>query len=194
MINMSLRRIDDPSFYITIIWRCAAIKKTEMNEDIRDREVRLLGEDGEQLGIVSGKEALKLAQERKLDLVKIAPQAKPPVCKIMDYGKHKYEQSKREKEARKKQKSASLKEVRLSLNIEKHDLETKANNAIKFLQNGDKVKVSLRFRGREMGHTSLGVDVIKRFAEVVEEHGTMDGRPKMEGRSMVVMFLPKTNL
>lgn len=140
---------------------------------------------------MSAKEAYKLAQEKKLDLVKIAPTAKPPVCRIMDYGKHKYEQAKREKEAKKKQKVMTVKEVRLSLNIEKHDLETKAKNATKFLSHGDKVKVSLRFKGRQMSNTSMGYEVFQKFATIIDEAGTMDGRPKMEGRSMVVFFLPK---
>lgn len=142
---------------------------------------------------MSAKDAYKIAVEKKLDLVKIAPNAKPPVCRIMDYGKHKYEQAKKEKEAKKKQKIMSVKEVRLSLNIEKHDIETKARNATKFLKHGDKVKVSLRFKGRQMGHTSLGYDVFKNFAEIIQDAGDMDGRPKMEGRSMVVFFVPKKN-
>ncbi len=137
------------------------------------------------------KDAFALAVEKKLDLVKIAPNAVPPVCRIMDYGKHKYEQAKKEKEAKKKQKVMSVKEVRLSLNIEKHDIETKAKNAMKFLEHGDKVKVSLRFKGRQMGHTSLGYEVFDKFAITIQEAGDMDGRPKMEGRSMVVFFVPK---
>ena len=140
---------------------------------------------------MTSKDAFNLAVEKKLDLVKIAPNASPPVCRIMDYGKHKYEQSKKEKDAKKKQKVMSLKEVRLSLNIEKHDIDTKAKNAMKFLQNGDKVKVSLRFKGRQMGHTSLGYEVFEKFAVTIEDSGDMDGRPKMEGRSMVVFFVPK---
>lgn len=140
---------------------------------------------------MSAKEAYQIAIERKLDLVKVAPQARPPVCRIMDYGKHKYEQSKREKEAKKKQKSIGLKEVRLSLNIEKHDLVTKAKNAIKFLDNGDKLKVTLRFRGRELGHTNLGFDVFDRFAAEIEDHGVLEKKPKMEGRSMVAFYAPK---
>lgn len=165
-------------------------KKTEINEMIRDREIRVIDQDGEQLGMMSSRDAYKLAQERKLDLVKIAPQAKPPVCKIMDYGKHKYELQKKEKEAKKKQKTVQIKEVRLSLKIDKHDLETKANNAKKFLSKGDKVKVSLRFKGREMGHTKFGYEVFDRFAETVGEDGKMEGRPKMEGRQMIVFFIP----
>lgn len=165
-----------------------------MNEEIRDREVRLIGEDGEQLGVVSIKEALELADEKNRDLVKIAPGARPPVCKIMDYGKHKYEQAKRDKDSRKKQKTQQLKEIRLSLGIEEHDIQTKAKNAAKFLSKGDKLKVSLRFRGRELGHTNLGYAVFDKFAKEIEEYGTMDYRPKMEGRSMVTMFMPKVQL
>lgn len=160
---------------------------------IRDREVRLIGPEGEQLGIMSAKEAYFKAQDLKLDLVKIAPQAKPPVCKIMDYGKHKYEQQKREKEAKKKQKQVQVKEIRLSLAIDKHDLETKARNASKFLGKGDKVKVSLRFKGREMGHKEQGYEVFNRFAEIVEENGEMEARPKIEGRFMNAVFAPKKN-
>lgn len=165
--------------------------KTELNEAIRDREVRLVGEEGEQLGIMSAHDALQLAIEKKLDLVKIAPQAVPPVCKIMDYGKHRYESQKRDKEAKKKQKQATLKEVRLSLNIEKHDMETKVNHAIKFLQEGDKVKVSLRFRGRELGNTGLGREVINKFVELVKEEGSLEKTPLLEGKSMVAIITPK---
>lgn len=166
-------------------------KKQEINESIRDREVRLIDSNGEQLGIVSSRKALELAAERKLDLVKIAPNAKPPVCKIMDFGKYKYEQAKREKEAKKKQKVINVKEVRLSLNIEEHDLNTKANRAIKFLEKGDKVKVSLRFKGRELGHTYLGVDVLNKFFSIVSEVCSMEKKPKMEGRSMIMILAPK---
>ena len=126
-----------------------------------------------------------------LDLVEISPNAKPPVCKIMDYGKHKYEQAKREKDSRKKQNTQQVKEIRLSLGIEENDIKTKAKNAAKFLSKGDKLKVSLRFRGRELGHTNLGYAVFDKFAKEIEEFGTMEGRPKMEGRSMGAMFLPK---
>ncbi|SHK27036.1 bacterial translation initiation factor 3 (bIF-3) [Caminicella sporogenes DSM 14501] len=179
-------------FYVFIfIRRWTTIKKVEINEQIRDREVRLIGPDGEQIGIMSSKEALKIAEEKKLDLVKIAPGANPPVCKLMDYGKYKYEQAKREKEARKKQKTITVKEVRLSLNIEDHDLNTKAKKAIKFLKNGDKVKVTLRFKGRELGHTQLGVDVLNKFFSIVEEVGVMEKKPKMEGRNMVMFISPK---
>jgi translation initiation factor IF-3 len=167
------------------------IKLAEMNEEIRDREVRVVSDDGEQLGIMSAKEAYQIALEKKLDLVKIAPNAKPPVCKIMDFGKHRYEQQKKDKEARKRQKSATLKEVRLGLNIEAHDLDTKAKNAIKFLSKGDKVKVSLRFRGREMGYTQLGYEVFKKFTALIDEYGIIETAAKMEGRSLVATFAPK---
>ncbi|WP_459251975.1 translation initiation factor IF-3 [Fusibacter sp. JL298sf-3] len=167
------------------------IKAADINESIRDQQVRVIGDDGEQLGIMTSKEAYHLALEKKLDLVKIAPNAKPPVCKIMDYGKYRYEQQKRDKEARKKQKSAALKEVRLGLNIEKNDLQTKAKNASKFLLNGDKVKVSLRFKGREMGYTQLGYEVIKKFAAEIEEAGEIESPAKLEGRSLVAVFAPK---
>ncbi len=167
------------------------IKKAEINEDIRDREVRLIDVDGEQLGVVSTKDAMNIAIEKKLDLVKIAPNAKPPVCKVMDYGKFKYEQAKKEKEAKKKQKTTQVKEIRLSLNIESNDMQTKANNAIKFLENGDRVKVSLRFKGRQLGHTEFGYEVINKFAEYIGENGQMEKRPSFEARSLVVIFTPK---
>lgn len=161
-----------------------------MNESIREREVRLIGDDGEQFGIVPTRKALDMAMEKKKDLVKVAPNAKPPVCRIMDYGKFKYEQQKKEKEAKKKQKQITVKEVRLSLNIEDHDMETKAKRARKFLQDGDRVKVSLRFKGRQLGHTNLGYGVIDRFVERVSEYGALEKRPKMEGRSMVAFLAP----
>ncbi len=167
------------------------IKTAEINEEIRDLEVRVIGDDNEQLGVMTSKEAYALAQERKLDLVKIAPNAKPPVCKIMDFGKFRYEQQKRDKEARKKQKSAQVKEIRLGLNIEKNDLETKAKNAIKFLQSGDKVKVSLRFKGREMGYTQQGFEVIKKFSATLEEVASLEAPAKLEGRSLVATYAPK---
>lgn len=161
-----------------------------MNEAIRDREVRLIGEDGEQLGVVTSKEALALAIEKKLDLVKISPQAKPPVCKIMDYGKFRYDQQKREKDAKKKQKQIALKEIRLSVKIDVGDLETKAKRAIKFLEDGDKVKIALRFRGREMANTSAGYAVINKFIESIGDVGVVEKSAKMEGRSMVAFLNP----
>lgn len=165
-----------------------SISRNELliNEEIRDKEVRLVGPEGEQLGIFPIAEAMRIAGEKDLDLVKIAPQAVPPVCRIMDYGKHKFEQAKREKEARKNQKTIDIKEIRLSLNIDTHDFETKLRNAVKFLNNGDKLKVSVRFRGREMAHPEHGQALMKRFAEAVEEYGSVDRLPKLEGRSMVM--------
>lgn len=162
-----------------------------INEQIRDKEVRLIGADGEQIGIVAGKEALKMAAEKSLDLVKIAPQAKPPVCKIMDYGKYKFDAAKKEKEARKKQKTISVKEVRLSASIEKHDFETKIRNAVKFLKAGDKVKISVVFRGREMMHTHRGTELLEQAMVLVEEVGVAEAKPKLEGRAMVIVVAPK---
>ena len=161
-----------------------------INEEIRDKEVRLIGSDGEQLGIVDIAQAQQLADEKNLDLVKIAPQAKPPVCKIMDYGKHKFELAKREKEARKNQKVVAIKEVRLSPNIDDHDLMTKIGQASKFLTSGDKVKVSVRFRGREITHSSLGRDILTRVEEELQEFGTVEKGIKMEGRNMAMFLTP----
>lgn len=159
-----------------------------INERIRDREVRLVSESGEQLGIMSSREALKLARESDLDLVKIAPNAKPPVCKIIDYGKYRYELARKEKEAKKKQKTMEVKEVRLSPNIDTNDLNTKANQARKFITKGDKVKVTLRFRGREMAHVNYSKQILDSFYEKLEDIAVIDKNAKMEGRSMV-MFL-----
>ena len=159
-----------------------------INEQIRDREVRLIGEDGAQLGIMSSREAMRLAEEAGLDLVKIAPTAKPPVCKIVDYGKYKYEQIRKEKEARKKQKIVEVKEIRLSPNIDTNDLNTKISAARKFLTKGDKVKVTLRFRGREIAHMNNSRHILDDFAESLADISTMEKAPKMEGRSMT-MFL-----
>lgn len=162
-----------------------------INEQIRDKEVRLIGADGEQIGIIAGKEALRMASEKSLDLVKIAPQAKPPVCKIMDYGKYKFDAAKKEKEARKKQKTISVKEVRLSASIEKHDFETKIRNAVKFLKAGDKVKISVVFRGREMMHTHRGTELLEQAMVLVGEVGVAEAKPKLEGRAMVIVVAPK---
>lgn len=163
----------------------------QINEEIRDKEVRCIDADGSQLGIISVKEAMRIATEKNLDLVKIAPQAVPPVCRVMDYGKYRFEQAKREKEARKNQKTVDIKEIRMSLNIDTHDFETKVNHAKKFLQGGDKVKVSVRFRGREMAHTELGVDLLERFKEAVSEVGAVEKPAKLEGRSMAMFISAK---
>jgi len=165
---------------------------TELNEDIRDKEVRLIGPDGEQLGILSSREAFAIALEKKMDLVKIAPQATPPVCKIMDYGKFRYEQQKKEREAKKNQKTVTIKEIRLSLNIEKHDMETKAKGALKFLKEGDKVKVSLRLRGRELANSGFATEVINRFLETLgEDIAIIETQPKLEGKSVTAILSPK---
>ena len=162
-----------------------------INEQIRDKEIRLIDENGEQLGIVSSREAQKIADERKLDLVKIAPTAKPPVCRIMDYGKYKFDQAKKEKEARKKQKTVDVKELRLSPSIDTHDVQVKVKKANEFLKDGDKVKISIRFRGREIGHSKVGMQIMDDFAKATEEFGTVDKQPKMEGKSLVMFLAPK---
>ena len=168
-------------------------KETRINEEIRDKELRVIDETGEMIGIMSRDEALRLAEEKKLDLVNISPNAKPPVCKILDYGKYRYEMQKREKEAKKKQKVTEVKEIRVSTFIEKHDLQVKANNAAKFLKNGDKVKVSLRFRGREKDYTARGREVMDKFAEVCSEVSTIDKKPTFEGRSLTMFLAPKSD-
>lgn len=170
------------------IWRCTTISDLMINEQIRDREVRVIGEDGEQLGVMSSRDAMKLAREAELDLVKIAPTAKPPVCKIIDYGKYKYEQTRKEKEAKKKQKTTDVKEIRLSPNIDVNDLNTKANQARKFLTKGDKVKVALRFRGREMAHMGMSKQILDDFYSKLEDVAVIEKPAKLEGRSMI-MFL-----
>ena len=178
-----------PLFFIfKSIWRYTIISDLFINEQIRDKEVRVVGEDGEQLGIMSAKEALKLAEEADLDLVKIAPTAKPPVCKIVDYSKYKYEQARREKEARKKQRTVEIKEIRLSPNIDTNDLNTKMNNAKKFLTKGDKVKVTLRFRGREMAHMQSSKHILDDFAEGLAEIAVVEKPAKVEGRSMTMVL------
>lgn len=162
----------------------------QINEEIRDKEVRLISNDGEQLGIVAIQKAQEVAVEKGMDLVKIAPQAKPPVCKIMDYGKFRFEQAKREKEARKNQRVVEIKEIRLTPNIDIGDLNTKVKNACRFLKDGDKVKVSVRFRGREVTHSSLGQDLLHRFAELCSECSTVEKQPKLEGRQMLMFLAP----
>ncbi len=162
-----------------------------INEQIRDKEVRVIGPDGEQIGIMSAKEAYFKAKDANLDLVKISPNAKPPVCKIVDYGKYRYEQARRAKEAKKKQRTIETKEIRLSPNIDTNDLNTKVNQARKFLKKGDKVKVALRFRGREMAHKEVGKEILDNFFELLKDDAVIDKPAKMEGRSMV-MFLSAT--
>ena len=166
-----------------------------INEEIRDREVRVIGADGAQLGILPIHKALELAEEAGLDLVKIVPTATPPVCKLMDYDKHRFEQAKREREMRKNQKDriVSLKEVQLSATIEENDVAVKAKNAVKFLQNGDKVKVSIRFRGRQIAHSDIGLKVMTDFAERLKDMCTVERRPMIEGRNMIMILVPKTD-
>ena len=177
-----------------LFWRCLTIAKQELliNDEIREKEVRVIDSDGAQLGIISLKDALAIAAEKNLDLVEIAPTANPHVCRIMDYGKFKFEQMKREKEAKKNQKVIEVKEIRLSLNIDTNDFNTKLNHAIKFLKDGNKVKVSVRFRGREMAHPELGTEMVQKFAEGVAEFGSVDKMPKLEGRSMVMIISSKS--
>ena len=173
------------------LWRCTTSSEQGINEQIRDKEVRVVGENGEQLGIMAARDALKLAQDAELDLVKIAPTAKPPVCKIIDYGKFRYENARKEKEARKKQKVIEIKEVRLSPNIDTNDLNTKVGAARKFLEKGDKVKVTLRFRGREMAHMYKSKYILDDFAESLADIAVVDKPSKVEGRSMVMFLAAK---
>ena len=177
-----------------IFWRCVtiSIKELATNEDIRFKEVRVIDSDGSQLGILPIAKAIETAYAKDLDLVNISPNATPPVCKIMDYGKYRFEQAKREKEAKKNQKIVEVKEIRLGLSIDTHDFETKGNQAIKFLGAGNKVKVSIRFRGREMGHPEIGSDNMQRFAEYCSQAGSIERPAKMEGRNMLMFLAPKT--
>jgi len=178
-------------YYLFNLWRCNTISDLMINEQIRDREVRLIGEAGEQLGIILTKDAIKLAKDAELDLVKIAPKAEPPVCKIIDYGKYKYELARREKDAKKKQKVTEVKEIRLSPNIDDNDLNTKVNHARKFLEKGDKVKVTLRFRGREMAHTHSSRIILDNFYKRLEDIAMVDKPAKFEGRSMIMFLTEK---
>ncbi len=175
-------------------WRCFPIAKKEMqiNEQIRDDELRVIGADGAQLGVMSARDAQNLADEAGLDLVKIAPTAVPPVCRIMDYGKYRFEQAKKEKEMRKNQRVVEIKEVRLGLNTDVGDFNTKVAQAMRFLQHGDKVKVNIRFRGREMAHPEMGLEPMKRFAEALAEVSTVEKAAKLEGRNMMMFLAPKT--
>ncbi len=182
-----------PCFCFTLLLEVLDISKQELqfNEDIRDKELRVIGPDGAQLGIMSSADALRIAEEKNLDLVKIAPKATPPVCKIMDYNKYRFEQQKREKEARKKQHTVEVKEIKLSLNIDTHDFNTKLKNAMKFFAHGEKVKVSLSFRGREMGHSEYGYETMKRFSDACAEVANIERPAKLEGRQMLMFLAPK---
>lgn len=162
-----------------------------INDEIREKEVRLIDSDGSQLGILSLADAKAKAENKGLDLVLIAPQAKPPACKLMDYGKYKFEQGKREKEARKNQRVVNIKEVRITPSIDVHDFNTKVNQTVKFLKSGDKVKVTVRFRGRELHHSQLGMDLLNKFAETISEFGTVEKAAKLEGRNMTMVVAPK---
>lgn len=173
------------------VWRCTTISELMINEQIRDREVRLIGENGEQLGIMSSRDALRMAREAELDLVKIAPAAKPPVCKIIDYGKYRYELARKEKEARKKQKTVEIKEVRLSPNIDSNDLNTKVSSARKFISKGNKVKITLRFRGREMAHMNANRYILEDFAKELSDIAVIDRPIKQEGRSLTLFLTEK---
>lgn len=178
-----------------IFWRCLPIssKELQINEEIRDKEIRVIDSEGGQLGIMSAAQALEKAIQKNLDLVKIAPQAVPPVCKIMDYGKYRFEQAKKEKEAKKNQRVVDIKEIRLSLSIDTNDFNTKVKHAERFIKGGDKVKVSIRFRGREMGHPEIGNDIMDRFANSCSEFANVEKPAKLEGRSMLMFLAPKPN-
>ena len=162
-----------------------------INEEIRDKEIRLIDVDGNMLGVMSAKDAQKLANSKNMDLVKIAPKATPPVCRIMDYGKYIFELGKKEKEARKNQKVINVKEIRISPNIEDNDFNFKVKNTLKFLKDGDKVKVMVRFRGREINYTSIGQDILDKFADAVKDYGLIEKKPKLEGKSMFIILNPK---
>lgn len=176
---------------VFILWRETAISELFINEQIRDKEIRLIGEDGAQLGIMSPRDAMKLAEEAGLDLVKIAPTAKPPVCKIVDYGKYRYELARREKDAKKKQKVIEIKEIRMSPNIDTNDLNTKASAARKFIEKGNRVKVTLRFRGREMAHMSTSRHILDDFAQLLSDIAVVEKPAKVEGRSMIMFLTEK---
>ncbi len=189
---VSVAKTSQTFVFAKYLWRWLTISKDAMvNEGIRAREVRLIDQNGEQLGIKTKFEALEIAARVNLDLVLVAANAKPPVARIMDYGKHRFEQQKKDKEARKNQKVVSLKEVRLSPTIDEHDFNTKLRNAIKFLEKGDKVKASIRFKGRAITHKEIGQRVLVRFAEECKEVSTIETHPKMDGRSMFLMLAPK---
>lgn len=180
------------SVFNSSLWRCLNIsnKELQINGEIRDPEVRLIGADGSQIGVVKLNQALKMAAESGLDLVKIAEKAVPPVCKIIDYGKYKFQQAKKEKESKKNQHVINIKEVRLSTKIDENDFNTKVAHANRFAKSNNKTKVSLRFRGREIGHTDIGYDIMKKFAEACSSFARVDSQPKLEGRSMTMMLSP----
>ena len=192
---MKRRERTDTSVSVFFIWEVIKISKnkTKINEEVRENELRVIDENGTMVGIISRNEALSLADERGLDLVNVSPNANPPVCKLLDYGKYRYEQQKREKEAKKKQVSIQVKEIRLSVSIEEHDLNVKARTAAKFLKGGNKVKVSLRFRGRERNHVPQAQEVMRNFAEIISEYGEIEKNPKMEGRNLIMFISPKTD-
>lgn len=180
-------------FIIFLEVRIISNKELQINEEIRDKEIRVVGVDGSQLGIMSAKEALAIADENDLDLVKIAPQATPPVCRIMDYGKYCFEQTKREKEAKKNQKVMEIKEVRMTSAIDTHDFNTKVNQAMKFLNNGDKIKVSVRFKKRAVAHPHLGEELLLKFKDAIAGAGVVDKPIKMEGRALVMFVAPNSS-
>jgi translation initiation factor IF-3 len=162
-----------------------------INEQIKDKEVRLVDANGEQAGVMPLKQALKLAQERQMDLVKVAPKAKPPVCRIMDYGKFKYEQSKKERESRKKQKVINIKEIRMSPNIDEHDFMVRVKNAQRFLKDGDKIKIAIRFRGREITHKAIGEEILQKMYEILKDIAVIEKKPNFEGRNITMVIAPK---
>ena len=180
-------------YFFYCVWRCFPIGKLEhqLNEEITDKEIRVIGADGAQLGIMAPADALQQAYEQDLDLVKISPNATPPVCKIMDYGKFRFEQTKKEKEAKKNQRIVEIKEIRMSPSIDTNDFNVKLKNAQKFLKDGDRVKVTVRFRGREMAHTNIGEELLKQFGESCAEVATVEKNPKLDGRHMSMFLSPK---
>lgn len=179
-------------FYYIIIWRCIIIAETFINQEIRAKEVRLISETGDQLGILPFAKALQIAEDKHLDLVQIAANANPPVCKLMNYDKHRYEQSKYEKEMRKKQKVINIKEVQLSVTIEENDLNVKVKRAIKFIGNGNKVKVVIRFRGRQIAHSDIGLELMNEFAKRLDDIAMVEKKPNIEGRQMIMILAPKS--
>ncbi len=191
--SMSGKRCFSAHFYFISGVLNISVKELQINEEIKDKEIRVIDSDGSAIGVISAKEALALAEERELDLVKIAPQATPPVCKIMDYGKYLFEQGKREKEAKKNQKVVDVKEIRMFSTIDTNDFNTKVNQAAKFLKGGDKLKVSIRFRKRAIAHPQLGEELLDRFKEAVSEYGTVEKPSKMEGRALVMFVSPKAS-